>query len=908
MRTVYLSVLLAILMATMAFGAAPVIDDLNKTALDPAWQIHCADNSRVSPTGDGVVLRSRLNDFCYIGRSIDKDLVTVSARILPSRPVGATWATSIFLFWNDGNWCKLGLADFTGTIGRFYVEEAVQGEPRSSHIARIDTNRPYYLRIQLGKDCIRYFCSESGKRWMLLRVIERPGSFSGAPEMIAIGKGHGLGKAPYDKPGLANNYSSPGPIVTSKVSHFSIEDTPAASQVMSKSERMALLEHGPDPIAKIVFADDADPTYEQIAKYYPEMQFPRESVGVPELAGEISIDHLGRLENNYDEPQIAWWSLGEGKPVFGDDLAIERRLLEGWLPVLQLTTVRDDVSYEQTVFGWSESMSADKPLFAYIRLRIRPMNASKSKVPQTVFLETPDPVLRMGFEAKPDRYGAEVFVRMPWPDASKAESIDATEFNEKLRESVGCWRAEIEKAARFEIPEKRVNDAYRAWIGYSRLLVDKVDGIYQPHDGAGFYEKNYGYSVLLHCIALDQYGMHEVAGRYIDSVLHFQQPDGLYTQNYGLSDQGMLLAAIAEHYNLTGDIEWLKRVSDRLILAGNWLIEQRKSAPTSGVTKGLIQFRPYCDYTAPEFNYTGDACCCVGMEKAAAALKSIGMTAEANRLAEEAKKYRADILASMNAAVIRKDGRRLLPIAPDTHRMLKAANYTARDYYSLIGGCLLDTGFLSASDKRAYWVTDLLESSDGLMGGLCRWEADGIDHAYTLGYLLTELQRGNPGKVLMGFYGFLAYGMTRDTYSGVECTSIVTGTNYWTLPHLYSCTQQLRLLRNMILSEDNGSLRIGDAIPRSWLEDGKRLVVRQAPTQFGDVSMKIVSEANSGRITVDFSPPIRLAPKSITLRLRHPGNKAITSVRVDGRLWDKFDRDSVDISGVGRRVRVVVSY
>lgn len=908
MRTVSFGVLFTFLLATVIFGAAPVSDNLIGTTLDSAWQIHHADGSRVVATGGGVVFRCRLHEYCYISRPLDDDLITVSARITPSIPAGATWGTSLFIIWNDGNRCQAGLADSHGTFGRFFTSLTTDGASDTSNIARCDLTRPYYMRIQIGKDCIRFFCSESGVRWTLIKTAERPRQFAGAPVSLAIGRGHGTGTAPYANPGLDNSYLTPGEMVTSTVSHLRVEKTDSASLKMSKSERMALVEHGPDPIARIVLEGKSDPTYEQVSKFYPAMRFPRESVGVPELPVEISIDHLGRLERNFDEPPIAWLEVGKDRPPFGDDIAIQRRLLDGWLPAVVLTTNRNNINYEQTVFGWSEGFSPDQPLYAYVRLRIRPRTGHASELPSTVSLMTPDSNLRMDFQAAQDRYGSQVCLRMPWPDASKAHSISPKEFDAKLRESADLWRAEIGKAARFDIPEKRVNEAYRAWIGYSRLLVDKLNGIYEPHDGAGFYELNYGYSVLLHCIALDQYGLHDVAERYIDSTLHYQQPNGLYTQNYGLSDQGMLLIAIAEHYNLTGDKDWLKRVSNKLTLAGDWLIEQRKLAPKSGVTKGLILFQPYCDYTAEEYNYTGDATCCVGLEKAAAALRSIGMDAEADRMATEAGLYRGDIIASMNAAAIRKDGRTMLPIVPDTQRMLKAVNYTARDYYSLIGGCLLDSGFLDAFDRRAYWITDLLENSDGLLAGLCRWETDGVDHAYALGYLLTELQRGNPRKTLLGFYSFLAYGMTRDTYSGVECTSIVTGSNYWTLPHLYSCTQQLRLLRNMILREDNGSLLIGDVIPRSWLEDGKKLAVRDAPTEFGDVSMSIVSAVKSESILVKFSPPARHAPKSVKIRLRHPSDKAIRSVRIDGRAWDKFDRDSIDVSGVGKSVAIYVNY
>lgn len=908
MRTVALICLLLFLLPVIVVGAVPFKDGFADGKLDPLWQVHCSPGAQVVPADGRVEIRSSLNAYSHISRPLGEDLVTASARIKPSIPAGVTWCTSLFVAWSGGNWCQMGMIEAPGGGGRFYAVETVQGETRETYLTDCDLTKPHYVRIQLGKDCIRYFTSDDGSDWKLLRAIERPAEFAGAPAKLIAGKGYGRGAAPYAGTELDNSYTDLGVEVTSEIADVRVDRTNVSEQSLSKAERKAIEEVDLDPVGKIVLQGKADPTYEQVSKYYPPMLYPREAVSVPEHPLEISVDHLGRLERNHGEPPVAWLSIGDPPVPFGDGKTeIKRRLLDDYLPVLILTTRRGAVDYEQTVFGWSEGLSADKDLYTYVRLRAR--SSDDGKLPRLVSLMTSDANERMDFatSAAADG-GAEVCLRFPWPKPAEAVPVIPEEFDAKLAQASKRWRAEINAGACFDVPDKRVNEAYRAWIGYSRLLVDKVNGFYEPHDGAGFYEVNYGYSVLLHCIALDQYGMHDKAALYLDSVLHFQQSNGLYTQDYGLPDQGMLLTALAEHYNLTGDKAWLKRVAGNVVAAGNWLIEQRKLAPKQGLTKGLIKYRPYCDYPDPEYNYYSDTYCCTGLEKAAAALSAVGMKQDAARFGSEARRYRADILASMDAAAIRRPNRTLLPMVPDTQRLLKASGFTGGEYYGLVASCLLDSGFLPASDKRAYWITDLMEQKKGLRAGLCRFGPDGVDHAYTYGYLMTELERGDPKKVLLGFWSMLAYGMTRDTYSGVECTSMVTGANYWTLPHLYSCTQQLRLLRNMILREDGSALRIGDAIPRAWLENGKKINVRRAATTFGDVSLSVVSAVKSGRIRVQLTPPTRLAPKLIKITLRHPAYAPIRSVRVNGKAWKGFTKDSVELSGVRKAVAVEVSY
>ena len=217
------------------------------------------------------------------------------------------------------------------------------------------------------------------------------------------------------------------------------------------------------------------------------------------------------------------------------------------------------------------------------------------------------------------------------------------------------------------------------------------------------------------------------------------------------------------------------------------------------MVKGLIKFRPYNDYPHPVYNYLGNAWCAQGMTWAAAAMKEIGL-ADADKYAAEAERYRADILASMSAAVIERDGIKMLPMEPDTHRMLKLSKYRGGDYWGLVASPLLGTDLLAPDDPRTTWIVDLMEQRGGLIAGVCEFQ-DGIDHAYTFGYLNNALKRDEPRKALLGFWSFMAFGMTRDTYSPVEVTMIKTGENHYTLPHLYSCTEQLRLMREARLLE-----------------------------------------------------------------------------------------------------------
>ena len=70
--------------------------------------------------------------------------------------------------------------------------------------------------------------------------------------------------------------------------------------------------------------------------------------------------------------------------------------------------------------------------------------------------------------------------------------------------------------------------------------------------------------------------------------------------------------------------------------------------------------------------------------------------------------------------------------------------------------------------------------------------------------------------------------------------------------------------------------------------DGQKIEIRNVPTRFGLVSYKIVSHLREGYIEALIESPTRNAPQHIVIRIRHPDDKRMKSVTVDGRLHADF--------------------
>nr|NIR02198.1 hypothetical protein [Gemmatimonadales bacterium] len=343
--------------------------------MNPEWRIHCSTGNNVTLRDGSAEISADWNTYAHISRPLGTDNVTVSARIRPSSPTGITWCTSVFLLWDGGDWCQMGVISAPDG-GRYYAVETRDGTTSETYLDECDLTTWRYVRIQLGRDCVRYLAGDDGEHWRCLRVIERPTEFPGPPAFLVAGKGYGRGTAPYANPELDNDYHDRGEKVVSAIADIRAETTPSDRRLLTAAERSQLREADLDPVGKVELRGEADPSFERVAKYYPAMRFPREAVGVPEHPDDIGVDYLGRLQLSGDitsaKSPTAWLEIGDPPiPLASDEQPLERKLLRGCLPIVVITAKHEHMECEQTVFGWSEGFSPEADLFAYVRLKVR---------------------------------------------------------------------------------------------------------------------------------------------------------------------------------------------------------------------------------------------------------------------------------------------------------------------------------------------------------------------------------------------------------------------------------------------------------------------------------------------------------------------------------------------------------
>ncbi|MBI2844546.1 MAG: hypothetical protein HYX78_14220 [Armatimonadetes bacterium] len=465
---------------------------------------------------------------------------------------------------------------------------------------------------------------------------------------------------------------------------------------------------------------------------------------------------------------------------------------------------------------------------------------------------------------------------------------------------------------------------------------------------------------------MDMVGLHEEADKVYEHFLKVPgaKSDGDYTDGDGAlewatsmrhdmgyshdgthASTGRLLFAMAERYFLTGDREWFQRNRVRLQAAADWIIRQRtlymKDIPNRKdiFVAGLMPPCMLGDYAIPSCDwhwyYVDNALSVQGLQRFSDALMEFDPKA-GRKYRKEANAFHKDLRravereAALSPVRLGRDGmyRSYIP------RMAYARGLTGPELGApqfpdcdlFVGALPLAEPFaaLDAGDFRMVDTLDVMEELGTSVSAVREREearkkkGHPTDDAWFWHpYVILPKASHNANIYLLqdDAPNFLRYWM--NSYASMvgadgklwehwhlgsydECSAPDNGTAGWFIDNF----------RNMLVMEEGRSLWLARATPRSWLQQGKRIAVRNAPTYFGTLAYEIVSDVDNGTITATIEVPDRNPVGSMILRLRHPDAAPIRGVTVNGRPWKGFkpDNEIIKLTGLTGKVAVVANY
>jgi hypothetical protein len=394
---------------------------------------------------------------------------------------------------------------------------------------------------------------------------------------------------------------------------------------------------------------------------------------------------------------------------------------------------------------------------------------------------------------------------------------------------------------------------------------------------------------------------------------------------------GRIQATAGFHYRMTRNEEWRKKVLPELEATVEHTRQLRKDwsgqLPEDCWASGLLPpFALSGDLGGHRITYRLDAGFFEGLAEVAY-LVSLSQAERGAAMRKEAEAYRLAIRRSMDRAVALtpvmkvQDGtyRRYMPYGPYTRgiwpQYLCVDNGTWKMYHDNLGNGLSVCwrGVYGPQEPAVQETTDIVEDLFMQHGGKSAepwFDLSGYTNQcghepQSFAYVLA----GDAPMCIRALYTHYASEILPDR--GYHFREHPFTNGYGGDPDkTFEEAAFLERVRMMLVQEAGESLWLARCALREWLEHGKTIAVKNAPTFFGPMAYQIVSAVNDNQITATVELPSRNPAKSVMVRLRHPKAAPIKSVQVNGKTWKDFNAndETIELKGLTGTVAVTASY
>ncbi len=493
----------------------------------------------------------------------------------------------------------------------------------------------------------------------------------------------------------------------------------------------------------------------------------------------------------------------------------------------------------------------------------------------------------------------ELVVKLPSPvvDSDGRAILAALDYEAARTATLKFWGDYEASGARFHVPEKAVNELFRANLWHALRLPRRHGGegasvrIDLPYSNFAYTQTGIPWpvnqSIYVDYMIYDLRGYHNVAAEELGAILRDNlEPNG-HIKGYAnwLVYTPSTLYAVGKNYLLSHDRPAFERLLPPSLRVMDWCLGQvREARDRSGSARGLVH-GPLNDGTGVGYWAFNQAYAFAGLDLFGKALQRYGHPRAAECLAA-ARDFQRSVNRAFGAAAMRSP-------------LVQLRDHTWIPYVPCEAtrfGRLLDQWYPTDVDTGAVHLLRLkaIPADGDLAESLLN---DHEDNLYLHGWGMANepvynpqgtayLLRDDPKAVIRTFYSMMACAFSHSVYEAVE--------HRWSHGQ-YFCPPSTdgawsELYRNMLVQElDDDTLFLFAATPRKWLEHGKEIEIERAPTYYGKLSARLESQAEKGKILAEIEMPRAGRPKALVIRFRHPRGSPMRSVEVNGRTFENFD-------------------
>ena len=480
-------------------------------------------------------------------------------------------------------------------------------------------------------------------------------------------------------------------------------------------------------------------------------------------------------------------------------------------------------------------------------------------------------------------------------DATKNVSIDSALSATRKR-----WNDMLGSGAQFVTGVSKLDSLYKTSLINLFLLRTKYPGqgtnrqdIYAVKPGATVYDSFWYRDGSYIIAAMDAAGHPDEAEKslrlFTDRELSEplkkwgQQADGAWQSPGGEWDsQGQAIWALVHHFELTGDLSWLRSVYDNIRQGVLWIKGSTEKTKLLGVRGerpifwGLLEKGVSEDTgsASPGYVYEHDFWATLGLRKAILASQSLKEVNDTHWMKEAYQDFCANLLSSIRRAYGNIGDNRFMPADPSDSSLDINGDIAA----------VYPTGFLDARDPMA--MNSLSRIASHSREGLYTWFKtlnNGDMWTYmTADWAMCYLL----GDQLPMFYRlFQAYAdHAAPTNNWSECIYSDSRLGTGDTPHGWAAASFVLLYRNALLYEDGDRLELCWGVFPEWLRSGAHIRVTSAPTRFGEVDFEL---RRSGSV-IDFDYHLvphanQQKPNEVRLHTPPAVQSEISEVRLNGK-------------------------
>ena len=492
----------------------------------------------------------------------------------------------------------------------------------------------------------------------------------------------------------------------------------------------------------------------------------------------------------------------------------------------------------------------------------------------------------------------------------RARQLARQDFDRHVNACRDFWRAKLASAAQVRLPEQAVDERLRAGLLHCDLVAFGREPRGSVLANIGWYAPIGSESAPI-IQFFDSMGWHGLAERAMQFFLDRQREDG-FIQNFGgyQLETGPALWTMGEHYRYTRDDAWVRRIKPRLLKACEFLLAWRQRncrRDLRGRGYGLLDGK----VADPEdffHSFMLNGLSYLGIARTAEMLAKVA-PAESRRLAKEARAFKADIRVALAQAMTRSP---VVPLGDGTWAPFAPpwAEYAGPLALYADGGTWCTHGTFAARDSMIgslYLIlSEVLDANEPAAAFLLRSHQElftirnaALSQPYYCRHDIAHLQRGEVKAFLKTYYNQFTALQDRQTYT------------FW--EHYFGAGQHktheegwfLMQTRWMLYLERGRTLELLPGIPRAWLEQGKRIELRDVASYFGPLSLTVESDVRKGSVRAHVECQTSRRPRRVILRLPHPdGQKA---EKATGGRYDA-DEEAVLIERFGGKADVTLRF